>query len=56
MYGLWQTMIVLRDHSFTTYSKFSEKLTFLSADTHTYACVSGGKKCYFFGEFCVRTK
>ena len=23
---------------------------------HTYVCVSGGKKCQFFGKFCVRTK
>ena len=21
-----------------------------------YVCVSGGKKCWFFGKFCVRTK
>ena len=30
-------------HSFSTYAKFSEKLTFL-----TPVCVSGGKKCQFF--------
>ena len=29
---------------------------FLPPDTHTYVCVSGGKKCYFFGKFCVHTK
>ena len=28
----------------------------VTPDTHTYACVSGGKKCQFFGKFCVRTK
>ena len=33
----------MRDHSFSTYAKFSEK-------TH-YVCVSGGKKCKFFGNF-----
>ena len=30
--------------------KFSEKRTFL---THTHVCVSGGKKCSFFGKFGV---
>ena len=44
------------DHSFSTYAKYSEKLIFLTLDTHTYVCVSRGKKCYFFGRFCVRTK
>ena len=33
------------DHSFSTFSKFSEKLTFLTPDTHIYMHVSGGKKC-----------
>ena len=33
------------DHSFSTYVKFSEKLTFLPPDTNTYMPVSGGKKC-----------
>ena len=28
----------------------------LPPDTHTYVCVAGGKKCLFFGKFCVRTK
>ena len=37
----------------TKQAKFSEKRTFLapSPDTHTYVCVSGGKKCSFFGKF-----
>ena len=26
---------------------------FLPPDTHTYVCVSGGKKCSFFGKFGV---
>ena len=39
-------------HPFSAYTKFSEKLTFL---TPTYVCVSGGKKYQFFGKFCVRT-
>ena len=26
---------------------------FLPPDTHTYVCVSGGKKCPFFGKFGV---
>ena len=32
-------------HPFSTYAEFSEKLTFLTADTPTCVCVSGGKKC-----------
>ena len=38
------------DHSFRTFSKFSEKLTFL-----TYVRVSSGRKCQFFQKFCERT-
>ena len=30
------------DHLLGTYATFSEKLTFLTPDTHTYVCVSGG--------------
>ena len=35
---------ILRDHSFSTYAKFSEKHTFVTPDTHTYVwgSVSGG--------------
>ena len=44
-YSLFLLMIV-GNHSFSTFAKFSEKLT--------YACVSGAKKFYFFGKFCVR--
>ena len=29
------------------------KKYFLPPDTHTYVCVSGGKKCSFFGKFGV---
>ena len=32
-----------RGHSFSTYTKFFEKL--LPPDTHTYVCISEGKKC-----------
>ena len=39
-------LIIGGNHSFSTYAKFSEKLK--------YACVSGAKKFYFFGKFCVR--
>ena len=46
----------LWDHSFNTYLKISEKLTLLPPDTHTFVFVSGGKKCEFFGKFCVSTK
>ena len=32
---------------FSTYAQFSEKLTFLPPDTHTYLCVSGSRKVNF---------
>ena len=37
------------DHLFSMHAKFSEKVTFLTFDTLIYVCVSGGKKCNFFG-------
>ena len=40
--------LLARDHLFSTFAKFPEKLMPLSLpspDTHTYVCVSGGKKC-----------
>ena len=40
----------------SAYAKSAIKLTFLSPDTYTYVCVSGGKKNQFFGNFCVLTK
>ena len=43
----------LRDRSFNRYAKFIEKLTFLPLETHKCVCVSGGKKCKFFGKFLV---
>ena len=33
--------------------KFPKNKPFLPPDTHTYVCVSGGKKCLFFGNFGV---
>ena len=33
--------------------KFPENKHFLPPDTHTYVCVSGGKKCLFCGNFGV---
>ena len=47
--GISQNMVFsICEHSFSAYSKFSEKLTFLFSphDTHTfgYVCVSGGRK------------
>ena len=36
--------------------KIFQKITFLTLDTDTYVCVSGGKKYQFFGIFCARTK
>ena len=41
---------------FKTFAKFSEKLTFSPPDTNTYVCVSGGKKCWFFGKVLICTK
>ena len=35
---------------------FPKNQHFLPPDTHTYMCVSEGKKCYFFGKFAERTK
>ena len=32
---------------------FPKNEHFLPPDTHTYVCVSGGKKCSFFGKFSV---
>ena len=49
----------MRDHSFSTYAKFSEKLTLFSpwyAHLRGYAHLSGDKNCWFFGKFCVRSK
>ena len=38
----------------TNFSKNKHFLPhFLSTDTHTYMCVSEGKKCSFFGKFGV---
>ena len=34
-------------------SKFPKNKHFLPPDTHTCVCVSGGKKCLFFGNFDV---
>ena len=39
---------------FSTYAKFSEKLTLLK--TNNYVYISGSKKRYLFGKFCERTK
>ena len=32
---------------------FPKNQHFLPSDTHTYVCISGGKKCLFFGNFGV---
>ena len=39
----------IRDYSFSMYAKLSEKRTSLSPKL-------GGKICYFFGTFCIRSK
>ena len=43
----------IRDHSFSAYAKVSGKLTFLTP-WYAHMCVSGGKRCSFFGKFCIR--
>ena len=49
--------IHLGDHSFSRQANFSVELVFfIPPDTQMCVCVSGGKKCQFFGEFCVRTE
>ena len=35
---------LIGDHSFIRFTKFSEKTHSLHSDTHTYVCVSGGRK------------
>ena len=37
----------------TKHAKFYEKQTSLIPDAHTYMCLSGGKKCSFFGKVGV---
>ena len=44
-------MTIATDHSFSTYAKSSENLNFLPPDTHTYVCMSGGKKFKFSEDF-----
>ena len=34
-------------------TNFQKNKHFLPSDTHTYVCVSGGKKCSFFGKLGV---
>ena len=48
--------ISLRNHSISTYAKFSEKLTFLPLASHIYVYISGGKKCQLFKKYFVRNK
>lgn len=49
-------MILFRNHPFSAYKFFFEKLTFLHLDWQTYVGVTGGKKCQLFWKVCVRTK
>ena len=51
-----QMSSVFKDHLFSTYAKFPKHWHFLATDTYASVCVSGGKKCYFLGKFCSRTK
>ena len=39
-------------NKFVKQTKFSEKRTFLTLDTHTHVCVSGGKQCAFSRKAC----
>ena len=44
------------DEAFNLYSKFPEKLLFLTPCTYMYVCVSWVKKSQIFGNFGVGTK
>ena len=48
---LLSSNLTIRNHSFSTYAKFSEKLTFLTPWYETYVWESGGKKWYFSENF-----
>ena len=39
-----------REHSCSTHTKLRK-----TNISHSYVCVSGAKKCYLYGKFCVRT-
>ena len=47
---------ILGDHSFSKYAKFSEEPTFFTTGYVYIRVRIRGKKCRFFGKFCVRTK
>ena len=47
-----QKEIDQRDEEIFT-SNFPKKKYFLPPDMYTYICVSGGKKCSFFGKFVL---
>ena len=44
------------EHSFSTSKIFSKTLAFFAPLIHTHVCISGGRKCWFFGKFCVCIK
>ena len=47
---------ILWNHSFRTYAKFTAKQTFLPPYMNKHVEISGGKRCYFFGETFVHNK
>ena len=50
-------LIYIRDHSFSTSAKFSEKTNIsYPRYAHVHVRISGGKKCYFFGKLYKLTK
>ena len=61
LYGLALYFFVIRQtgecqnggNKKTKHAKFFEKRTFLTPNTHTYVCVSGGKKIPYFGKLNV---
>ena len=48
--------IMIGVDSFSTNTKFSEKLTFFTSDTYTCVFGSGCMQCCFFGKTLIRTK
>ena len=48
---IYRKRYIVKKESFSTFAKFSEKLTFLIPYTHTYVCVSGVRNISFSENF-----
>ena len=53
---MWLILIWISGHSFSTCANLPKNYYFLPSDTDTYVCVLGGKKCWLFWKFCLRSK